>query len=71
MAERLEALGKPVRLLVIPGGVHIFNFREAGEAGVAWSATLQWFDQYLLPVALPSPVPAQAIVPGAGAGPGR
>jgi len=71
MAERLAALGKPVRLLVIPGGVHIFNFREAGEAEVAWSATLQWFDQYLLPAALPGPLPAPAIVPDAGAAPGH
>jgi dienelactone hydrolase len=49
MAERLEELGKPVRLLVIPGGVHIFNFRQPEAERVAWRATLEWFDRYLHP----------------------
>lgn len=49
MADRLVALGKPVHLLVIPGGVHIFNFRQPQEAALAWDATLAWFDQYLRP----------------------
>src|SRR5262245_28790015 len=47
MAERLSALGKPVELLIIPGGVHIFNFRQPQQAAVAWQATIQWFDKYL------------------------
>jgi dienelactone hydrolase len=47
MAERLAELGKPVRLLVVPGGVHIFNFRQPEAERVAWDATLEWFDRYL------------------------
>ncbi len=49
MAERLEALSKPVHLLVIPGGVHIFNFRQPDQAALAWEATVEWFDRYLRP----------------------
>jgi len=47
MAERLSTLGKPVELLVIPGAVHIFNFRQPEEAAIAREATLRWFDRYL------------------------
>ena len=47
MGDRLAALGKPVHVLVIPGGVHIFNFRQPHEAAVAWEATVEWFDRYL------------------------
>ena len=47
MAERLAGLGKTVHLLVIPGGVHIFNFRQSEQAAFAWRATLEWFDRYL------------------------
>jgi dipeptidyl aminopeptidase/acylaminoacyl peptidase len=49
MAERLTELGKPVRLLVVPGGVHIFNFRQPEAERVAWDATLEWFERYLHP----------------------
>lgn len=49
MAARLSELGKPVRLLVVPGGVHIFNFRQPEQAAVAWDATVQWLDAYLGP----------------------
>ena len=47
MAARLAELGKPVELLVVPGGRHIFNFRQPPQAALAWQATLAWFDQYL------------------------
>jgi dipeptidyl aminopeptidase/acylaminoacyl peptidase len=47
MAERLAALGKPVELLIVPGGVHIFNFRQPEQAASAWQATVRWFDRYL------------------------
>ena len=47
MADRLAELGKPVRLLVVPGGVHIFNFRQPEQAAAAWQATVQWLDLYL------------------------
>ena len=60
MAERLAGLGKPVRLLVIRGGVHIFNFRQPEQAALAWEATVQWFDQYLRE----APAARQARAPG-------
>jgi dipeptidyl aminopeptidase/acylaminoacyl peptidase len=47
MADRLSALGKTVQLMVVPGAVHIFNFRQPEQAAVAWEATLQWLDRYL------------------------
>ena len=47
MAERLAADGKIVKLLVVPGGKHIFNFRDRAQAAVAWDATLEWLDRYL------------------------
>jgi dienelactone hydrolase len=47
MADRLATSDKPVELLVIPGGVHIFNFRQPEHAATAWAATLQWLDRYL------------------------
>jgi len=45
MAARLQALGKPVELLVVPDGVHIFNFRQRAHAAMAWDATLAWLDR--------------------------
>jgi dipeptidyl aminopeptidase/acylaminoacyl peptidase len=47
MAERLRALGKEADLLVIPGAVHIFNFRQQREAASAWQATVEWLDRHL------------------------
>jgi dipeptidyl aminopeptidase/acylaminoacyl peptidase len=47
MAARLAAAGKTVQLLVIPGGVHIFNFRQPAQATAAWNATLEFLDRYL------------------------
>lgn len=49
MAERLAAAGQTVNLLVVPGGTHIFNFRQPEQAAVAWDATVAWLDQYLRP----------------------
>jgi dipeptidyl aminopeptidase/acylaminoacyl peptidase len=48
MAERLRALGKPVQLLAVPGGRHLFNFRQPREAAFAWAATVEWLDRHLL-----------------------
>jgi dipeptidyl aminopeptidase/acylaminoacyl peptidase len=42
MAARLRELGKPVELLVVPGAVHIFNFRQPAPAALAWNATTEW-----------------------------
>lgn len=47
MAERLAAAGQTVKLLVIPGGTHVFNFRQPEQATVAWDATIAWLDRYL------------------------
>lgn len=44
MADRLTALGKSVELLAVPGGVHIFNFRQKDLAAAAWQATTHWLD---------------------------
>ena len=49
MAERLRALHKQARLLVVPGGRHIFNFRQPREAAIAWDATVEWLDAHLRP----------------------
>jgi dipeptidyl aminopeptidase/acylaminoacyl peptidase len=45
LQQKLAALHKPVELLVVPGGVHIFNFRQAEQAQFAWGYTLQWLDR--------------------------
>jgi dienelactone hydrolase len=45
--ERLAALGREVRLLVVPGGVHIFNFRQPAQAVYAWRETLDWLERHL------------------------
>ena len=47
MAARLSELGRPVELLVVPEGRHIFNFRQPPPAALAWQATLAWFADYL------------------------
>lgn len=47
LQQKLAALHKPVELLVVPGGVHIFNFRQAEQAQFAWGYTLQWLDRVL------------------------
>lgn len=45
--ERLRALGREVKLLVVPGGVHIFNFRQPEQAVYAWRETLDWLERHL------------------------
>jgi dienelactone hydrolase len=47
MAARLAELGKTVELLVVPGGVHIFNFRQKDLAATAWEATTRWLDRWV------------------------
>ncbi len=47
MHERLRELGRKTGLLVIPGAIHAFNFRNAEQAAVAWRATLRWFHENL------------------------
>jgi dienelactone hydrolase len=47
MATRLAELGKRVELLAVPGGVHIFNFRQKDLAATAWEATVRWLDRWL------------------------
>ena len=47
LAQRLAELKRPVELLVIRGGVHVFNFRDRTQADLAWDATLRFLDRHL------------------------
>ncbi len=49
MAERLKGYGDTTKLLVVPGGKRLFNFRQPKQAIIAWDATLAWLDRYLRP----------------------
>jgi dienelactone hydrolase len=49
MAERLKAYGDTTKLLLVPGGKRLFNFRQPQQATLAWDATLAWLDRYLRP----------------------
>lgn len=51
MAEELTAHGCEVRLLIVPGGVHIFNFRQHDKAVAAWAETADWLAAHLTPEA--------------------
>jgi dipeptidyl aminopeptidase/acylaminoacyl peptidase len=50
MAEKLVASGDTVKLLIVPGGTRLFNFRQPQQAAAAWTATLEWLDRYLRPI---------------------
>jgi dipeptidyl aminopeptidase/acylaminoacyl peptidase len=45
--RRLKALGRTTDLLVIPGAIHAFNFRDRDQAALAWDATTRWLDEHL------------------------
>ena len=47
LAQRLTELKRPVELLVIRGGVHVFNFRDRIQARLAWDATLRFLARHL------------------------
>jgi dienelactone hydrolase len=47
LARRLTELQRPVELLVIRGGVHVFNFRDPIQARLAWDATLRFLSRHL------------------------
>ncbi len=47
LANRLAELGRTVRLLVIDGAGHVFNFKDADRASKAWNVTLDWLDRHL------------------------
>lgn len=49
LATRLAALERDTELLVVEGGVHMFNFKQPALASRAWRATLQWLARYLRP----------------------
>lgn len=44
---KLKALNKDVELIIVPDGVHIFNFRQEQQARYAWEKTLLWLKQHL------------------------
>jgi dipeptidyl aminopeptidase/acylaminoacyl peptidase len=50
LAARLAALGREVELMVMAGGVHVFNFKQPALATQAWQATLQWLARHLPPL---------------------
>jgi dipeptidyl aminopeptidase/acylaminoacyl peptidase len=50
LAARLAALGREVELLVIEGGLHVFNFKQPEQATRAWQATLRWLARHLSPL---------------------
>ena len=52
LADRLQALGRTVKLLVFPGQGHVFNFKQPEPGREAWVATLDWLRHYL---AVPEP----------------
>jgi dienelactone hydrolase len=47
ISEKLVAAGDTTRLLIVPGGTRLFNFRQPQQATMAWNATLEWLDRYL------------------------
>lgn len=47
LAARLAALGRDVELVVVPGGHHVFNFKNPTQAQEAWQATRQWLARHL------------------------
>jgi dienelactone hydrolase len=47
LARRLGDLKRPVELLVIRGGMHVFNFRDRTQADLAWDATVRFFGRHL------------------------
>jgi dienelactone hydrolase len=49
LARRLAELNRPVELLVVRDGGHIFNFRDRTQAEPVWAATLRFLDRHLMP----------------------
>lgn len=47
LARRLQELGREVKLVLVPGGGHGFNFRDREQGEYAWAITLAWFDRHL------------------------
>ncbi len=47
LAERLDELGREVRLMVVEDAPHVFNFKQAQTARAAWDATLDWLARHL------------------------
>jgi dipeptidyl aminopeptidase/acylaminoacyl peptidase len=47
MHEALQAAGVHSKLMLVPGGKRLFNFRQPEQAKVAWDATIEWLDRYL------------------------
>jgi dipeptidyl aminopeptidase/acylaminoacyl peptidase len=48
LTARLAALGRNVDLVVIPGGRHVFNFKQPTQAQEAWQVTLPWLARHLV-----------------------
>ena len=49
MAEALKTHGVTTKLVIVPGGERLFNFRQERQATAAWNQTLDWLDRHLRP----------------------
>jgi dienelactone hydrolase len=49
LERALRERGREVELIVVPGAVHVFNFRQPEEARRTWDATLDWLRKQLSP----------------------
>jgi dipeptidyl aminopeptidase/acylaminoacyl peptidase len=47
LAEILKTGGTMTKLILVPGGKRLFNFRQPEQAKIAWDATVDWLDRYL------------------------
>ena len=47
LERALRDRGREVELVVVPGAGHVFNFKDADQARVAWDATLNWLGRHL------------------------
>ncbi len=47
LAARLRELGREVELMEVEDAGHVFNFRDADKAWLAWEAALAWLDLHV------------------------
>ncbi len=49
LAARFRELGREVELLIVPGGTHVFNFKDREQARTAWNATVRFLEKHTGP----------------------
>ena len=47
LERALNDRGREVKLIVVPGAGHVFNFKQSVQARQTWQATLDWLQKYL------------------------